>query len=392
MDTPLTPAPAYISIAGCPMCAQIPQKVSADMERGDFKLIPPEVDSLLTVLEMEDDSTPAYCSSLTRLLNCPKCGTYYYYNHYDDDGQHFMDPTCDNITVRRYDAVTTMAFLEGIVAGAENALPRTMGQMTRAFAEGAGAPSTSIGASKQSQTASAASVELKELRGRYDILIDDLTRVIHRPELDWQIKMYATESLCFHFLAAGDWEALSRTLLANPDPVVRVESATLIIGMGTDDSPAIDLVHSPSGMRSCMAKEIARTARMEEMVAVLLELARSTTDAVTMTYDHGYGSSKYWPRSVRSSALYGLVVSAGHGSAVVAAVPALVGMLSANKNVNAEVCWVLREAGKKGAGAQAVKDALDSLEGPLRARILADAEVARVLETCRETLARAGVA
>ena len=386
MDTTSAPLPAYISIADCPTCARIPQKVAEDIRSGESKLIPAEVNGLLVVIEMEDDSTPAYCTSITRLLKCPRCGTYYYYNHYDDDGQHFMDPTSDDITVRRYDPVTTLSFLEKIVAGAENALPGTMGQMKRAFAEGAGAPSTSIGASQQSPVVSAALPELRELRGRYRSLMDDLAGVILRPGLDWQIEMYVVESLCFHFLAAGDWDSLSRLLLANPDPVVRVESAALIISMGTDDAPAIDLVHAPGGMRTRMAKEIAKTAHMEELVAVLLDLARLATGAVTMKYDHGYGASKYWPRSIRSSALYGLVVAAGHGSTVVAAVPTLVGMLSANKNVNAEVCWVLREVARKKAGAQAVKDALDRLESPLKARILADAEVQRVLEACRGRL------
>lgn len=386
MDTPPTPLPAYISIADCPTCARIPQKVAEDIRSGEPKLIPAEVNSLLAVVEIEDDSTPAYCTSTTRLLKCPTCATHYYYNHYDDDGQHFMDPTSDDITVRRYDPVTVLAFLDKIVSGADNPLPSTMGQMTRAFAEGAGAPSTSIGASQQSPVVNAAVAELRELRGRYDSLMGEIAGVIFRPGLDWQIKMYAVESLCFHFLAAGDWEALSRLLLANPDPVIRVESATLIIGMGTDDAPAIDLVHAPAGMRTRVAKEIAKAVHMAELVAVLLDLARSTTDAVTMKYDHGYGSSKYWPRGVRSSALYGLVLAAGHGSTVVAAVPALVGLLSADKNINAEVCWVLREVASKKPGAQAVRDALDRLESPLKARILADAEVVRVLETCREKL------
>ncbi len=30
---------------------------------------------------MDDEDTPAYCTSTTRLLKCPTCGTLYYYNH-----------------------------------------------------------------------------------------------------------------------------------------------------------------------------------------------------------------------------------------------------------------------------------------------------------------------
>jgi hypothetical protein len=308
MDTPL--APAYISIADCPICARFPQKVSEDIRESAPKLIPAELNELLVVLEIDDESTPAYCTSTTRLLKCPKCGTHYYYNHYDDDGQHFMDPTSDDITVRRYDPVTALAFLDRIAAGAGDTLPNALGQMARAFSEGGGVPSTSIAAARQNQLASAARAEAAELRGRYDSLMEDLAGAIMRTGLDWQIKRYAVESLCLHFLAAGNWDSLNRLLLANPDPVVRVESARLIVGLGTDDAPVIDLVHAPGGMRSRTAKAIGQAAHMARLVDVLLELAQSP-DGVTMEYDHGYGSSKYRSRSIRSAALYGLVVAAG---------------------------------------------------------------------------------
>jgi hypothetical protein len=385
MDTPLAPAPDYISIAECPICARIPQKVSEDIRESAPKLIPAELNELLVVLQIEDDSTPAYCTSITRLLKCPRCGTYYYYNHFDDDGQHFMDPTSDDITVRRYDPVTALAFLDKIAAGADDPLPNALGQMARAFSEGGGAPSTSIAATRQNQIAAAARAEAAELRGRYDSLMEDLAGVIQRPSLDWQIKRYAVESLCLHFLAAGDWDSLRRLLLANPDPVVRVESAALVIGMGTDDAPAIDLAHAPGGMRGRTAKAIGQAAHMARLVDVLLELARST-DGVTLEYDHGYGSSRYRSRSIRSAALYGLVVAAGHGTVVNATVPALVQMLSADKRLNAEVGWVLRAVAERQPGAKIVQDALDRLESPLKERILADAEVVRVLQACHARL------
>jgi hypothetical protein len=383
MDTPL--APAYISIADCPICARFPQKVSEDIRESAPKLIPAELNELLVVLEIDDESTPAYCTSTTRLLKCPKCGTHYYYNHYDDDGQHFMDPTSDDITVRRYDPVTALAFLDRIAAGAGDTLPNALGQMARAFSEGGGVPSTSIAAARQNQLASAARAEAAELRGRYDSLMEDLAGAIMRTGLDWQIKRYAVESLCLHFLAAGNWDSLNRLLLANPDPVVRVESARLIVGLGTDDAPVIDLVHAPGGMRSRTAKAIGQAAHMARLVDVLLELAQSP-DGVTMEYDHGYGSSKYRSRSIRSAALYGLVVAAGHGPAVDAVVPALVGMLSADKRLNAEAGWVLRAVAERKPGARIVQDALDRLESPLKSRILTDAEVQRVVEACRKRL------
>ena len=126
----------YSSIADCEICNRIPQKVDEDIElTGVSKLVPPEVDRLSVVVELDDENTPDYCYSITRLLKCAVCGTFYYWNRYDDDGQHFMDPTCDDITLRRYDPLSAIEFLERVLAQSTDALPSTFGQMKRAFAE-----------------------------------------------------------------------------------------------------------------------------------------------------------------------------------------------------------------------------------------------------------------
>jgi hypothetical protein len=369
------------SIADCAICSRIPQKVAEDIRAGAPKIVPPEVDRLATVVELEDESTPAYCTSITRLLKCSVCGTLYYYNHYDDDGAHFMDPTCDEITVRRYDPLTAMGFLERITAGTENALPNTLGQLKQAFAEGTSAPTTHIAGAGLSDQVHAARQELDELRGRYDEIMHDLIEVIRHRSPDWQIKMYAVESLCHHFLSQGDWSSLSDLLLKHPDPVVRVSTARLVIGIATGDAPVTDLVHTARKLRMFLETEIATQARMDELVEVLLEVAL-VGSGMTFEYDHGYGSSRYSPSSTRSVALYGLVVAADHQAELAYAIPALVGMLSQDKQLNYQVCWVLRTAAKKIQCARAILGEIDKSNRSRKLELLRDAEVKRLVDEC----------
>lgn len=380
----------YVSIADCEICARIPQKMAQDLERAESKNIPPKVDRLLTVVELEDESTHQYCSSITKLLKCPVCGTLYYYNHYDDDGEHFMDPTCDEIMVRRYDPLTALGFLERVMAGAENALPNTLGQLKTAFAEGTRAPTTRIAGAERNSNVQAAEQAWAELRGRYDELMRDLVEAIQRPSLDWQIKMYAVESLCQHFLSHKDWEALSRVLLHHPDPVVRLAAARLVIGIATDDAPVIDLAHVSRPLRTFLAAEIAKKARMNELVEVLLEIALSNSGS-TFEYDHGYGSSRYYPASARWVALYGLVVAADHKARLDHAIPALVGLFSKDKQLNYQVGWVLRTlAEKRKTSARAILAEVNKLEAASQLELLTDEEVKRLVQECRRRMKRTG--
>ena len=89
----------YKSIADCDICNRIPQKVAEDIVISP-KIIPPEVNRLLTVIEMEDESTHAYCTSITRLLKCPVCGTHYYYS-WDHQERDTCTLESTDITVRR---------------------------------------------------------------------------------------------------------------------------------------------------------------------------------------------------------------------------------------------------------------------------------------------------
>lgn len=379
----------YVSIADCPLCARIPHKVSQDTE-GEHDLIPPEVDQLITIVEMDDEDTPAYCTSTTRLLRCPTCGTYYYYNHYDDDGQHFMDPTCDDVTVRRYDPATALAFLQRIAAGPANALPKTMGQMKTAFAEGSGAPSTSIAAAGLDETQRIARAEMDRLTARMDTIMADLVQTLQRPGLDGQIKTYAAESLCNYHLARCDWDALSAALLHHPDPVVRALAARLVIGVATGDAPVIDLVHTDASIRGFLEKVITDKARLDELVSVLLDVSVNAGGTLPQ-YDHGYGKSNWYEGSLQSYAMYGLVVAAGQGADLSAAIPRLLALLP-DERLSRDVCWILRQAASRRKATRQITDELARADPSRAKKLAADPELKTVLAICNKTRGRTDVA
>ena len=321
--------PAYRSIADCARCGRIPQKVDEDIGPEGVKRMPPEVNELRVVLEMEDEGTHRYASSTTRLLKCDLCGAYYYYNHYDDEGEYFMDLPCETLTVRRYDPLTARDFLERLLSGPENALPNAPGQLTQAFAAGERAPTTQVAPQGLDAKLAAARAELDELNRRYDALLTDCTAILQRPASNWHIQRYALETRFAHFAMQGDWDSLSRELLHHSDPVVRIAAAQLVIGIGAGDAPVYDIL------------------------------------------------------------LYDLVVMAGHGANLLDAIPALVGLLSPEKRLNYQVCWVLRTVvEKKKKSAPLILAELEKLRASQKAatRIFNDDSVKKLIEECQKRL------
>ena len=352
-----------ISIADCQRCACIPQKVSSEQGVATEHNIPPQVKELGVVLDMWDNSTHRYCTSNTRLLKCTDCGTYYYYNHYDDDGEYFMDLPSDTITVRRYDPLTALDFLEHIAGGQGDALPKTLGQMTKAFAEGTTVPATQIAGSDLNETVRIALQEIGELNSRYDALMEDLAHLLGQTGLNWHIQRYAIEARLNHLAVRSDWATIEQELLQHPDPVVRLTAARMVISIGTDDAPAIDYVHTTQAMRQALAIVVAQKAPMRRLVEILLDISLSN-EGTTWEYDHSYGNSKYSQASTRWVALYGLVVAAGHRGDLLPAVQPLLGLLSTDDRLNSRICWVLSTlAEKRKKGAQAIMDGLESFRG-----------------------------
>jgi hypothetical protein len=371
---------AYKSIVDCAICAQIPQKMAEDLQTGSRKVIPLQVDSLLTVIEFEDDDTQAYCTSTTRLLKCEVCGTYYYYNHYKDDGQHFMDPTCDEVTVRRYSPQMARQFLEGLAGLGDVSLPNPMGAMKKAFAEGTRAPTPLPERVTLDERTRSARRELAELNGRYSALMDELRQALQQRPLEWQIKTYATEALFHHFLVQDDWEALNSVLLEHADPVVRISVASWVIGIATGDSPVIDLVHTSRNLREMLAARISKEGRWAKLIQVLMDAALNDRGK-TLEYDHGYGSSSYSTRSLRSLALYSLVVAADHQPKLMEQnIPALMGLLGEYKSLNYQICWILRTLAEKKHAAPLILAELERLNNP---QLMKDEDVINLVKVCQ---------
>jgi len=381
------PSP-YISIADCARCGRIPQKVNEDIGLEGSKRMPPEVNELRIILDMEDEGTHRYASSTTRLLKCDLCGTYYYYNHYDDDGEYFMDPPCETLTVRRYDPLTARDFLERLLAGAENVLPNAPGQLTKAFAEGGYAPTTQVAPQGLEAKLAAARAELDELNRHYDALLNDCVAILQRPASNWHIQRYALETRFSHFALQGDWDSLSRELLHHPDPVVRIATAQLVIGIGTGDAPVYDILHTTGDSLRFLEAQMRKKTRKAELVAVLLELALKDSGQ-TLKYDHGYGDSHYDPWPIQILALYDMVVSASHGANLLDAIPTLVGLLSPEKRLNYNVCWVLRTVvEKRKTSAPLILEELEKLRASRKAttRIFNDDNVKQLIEECQKRL------
>lgn len=370
----------YISIGECERCRRIPTKVAIDTMQRPW-VIPPEVNALATVVELKDESTPAHCVSITRLMKCEECGTYYYYNHYNDQGQHFMDPTCDEITVRRYTPLAAVGFMEDILMGTENALPRASGQLRKAYAEGIIPPETRISKKDFDGKMDAVRTELEEIRQRYASVVNNLAEVVKRQRRDTNIHGYIIEALCFHYVSLGDWAAMRELLLQHPDPLVRVSTANLMIGIATSDAPVIDLIHTSGAVRTSIEAEINQKGRMEELANILLEAA-TTTRADTTINTQGYIPASSYEEDYRSAALYGLVVLANRRVRLDHAVPALVELLIEEPILRRNVCWVLRVHAKNKGKPSLILKAISQAGIYDMPSVMADKEVIRLVEVC----------
>ncbi len=387
-NIPAEPPCRYISIADCPRCENIPQQVNENIESEGSKHMPPQVNELRIVLEIADEGTHRYASSITRLLQCDLCGTYYYYNHYDDAGEYFMDPPCETLTVRRYSPLTVKDFLERLLAGSENVLPNAPGQLIKAFVDDNYDLTTRVAPQGLDAKLETACAELDELGRRYDTLLADCTAILQRPTPNWHIQRYALETRFNHWVAQGDWDSLSRELLHHPAPVIRMATAQLAIGIGTGDAPVFDMLHITRNALHFLQAQMRKKVRKAELVAVLLELALKDSGQ-TLKYDRGYDHSRYDPWPIQILALYYLVVSASHGADLLDAIPALVGLLSQDKWLNHHTCWVLRTlVEKRNQSAPLILAELDRLRASLQAtkRIFSDDNIRQLIKECQERL------
>lgn len=84
----------YISISDCEICRIIEQKIHIDLQRE--QKIPSWIEDLLTIYKINE--TPhSYAEAIKMLKKCSLCRTYYSYERYKDEGEHFMDIPYDNV-------------------------------------------------------------------------------------------------------------------------------------------------------------------------------------------------------------------------------------------------------------------------------------------------------
>ena len=328
-----------ISIADCRLCKNIPQKSVEDLESPvedpeEGQKIPKEAQEFTTITTIESEPH-RYAISVDKLLKCPLCGTYYYYNHYDDDGEFFMDGTSDDIEVRRYDPLSALKYLESIAGVTTENVPKPLGQLKKEFLSGVPFEET-VTDEALSKQAKAAAAELEELRERYPKIMEDLANAIRGKLPNWHLIKYCVESLCNHFLVEGKFKEIHELLLQHLDPVVRLESAGYILGIGTGDASVIELIHKTGSVQGGAKKFVSEN--MDVLTHVFYDAAIS--DAVqTRDYDWLMG---WFKTTTRIKALYNLGVAASYKADIAFTMPGLARTLTPGLRTNINVCNVFK--------------------------------------------------
>lgn len=367
----------YISIVDCKLCKNIPQKSVENIETPEEKpeegqKIPKEVQEFKMITTIE--SAPhRYATSVDKLLKCPLCGTYYYYNHYDDDGEFFMDGTSDDIEVRRYDPLSALGYLESIVGGTGENVPKPLGQLRKAFLDNI-TPEHAVTDEVLSAQAHTARTELEELQSRLPWLMEDLKKTIHTILPNWHLKKYCVEALCNYFLSEEKFNEISELLLQHKNPVIKVESARYILGIGTGDAPVVELIHKSGSLTAAAEKFVSKN--MDELAHVLYDVA-VVKEAEALDYDWLMG---WYKTTTRIKALYGLQVAASHKAHIIFAILGLARLLSAEEWKNGKVCRVLQDVidQRRKGQKQMVVDAIHTV-AQKRPEILSDPKVQEVL-------------
>src|SRR3989338_5947087 len=276
-----TRMPKEANIADCEICKNIPQEFSSEEK----------ILKLLTVIEMK--SYYDCCgTSITKILKCPICSTYYYYNHYSEDSHYPHHFESDSLDIRRYDPVTTIKFLEGISNSAEGTLPAPTGALKEAFAEGRQVSEPEI--SDKANLANAAKNELEVLTKRYENIIKNLIEIIKKNGINGKIKQYILEALCNHFMDKGKFKDLG-FLLDHNDPFIRVKTAHYLVGVATLDAPVTKLIHIPPELREKFKVDFNKLIKV--FFEVLSPAASAIDDPTRI--------------DIRYTAIYGLKVLAG---------------------------------------------------------------------------------
>lgn len=371
----------YCSIVDCPLCGILPLKMDLDLERESRDKVPAELEQLSTVLLL-DLEEHAYASNTVKLLKCPSCGTYYYFNHYVDEGAHFMDPTSNDLMVRRYPPLTVMRFLEGIVNRTLGTFPQPLGKLRDAFLEGRYPYPNEVSEKERGEKLETVVRELDEIKGRYSTLMEEFIGIVKTRSPEWYLKKYMVESLVIHFVNEEEWGNISELLLKHRDPVVRVEALKFLVGYSTGDAPVIDIIHIPYDIREKLAKILKRKRQLNEIAQVASELALSD-HGYTYRYDMGFGESRYYKWPIQYDGLYSIIVLAKYVD-FSELIPQLISLLSEeNEYLNYKVCWTLRSISERNkAGAKLILKLIKSKK--VDSKVLQSKEVQELIEACRK--------
>ncbi len=372
----------YISILNCEICRNFPQKAHEDLKfsLSDSKF--PKQDKLLTALEIEEDMDEPYCSSTTKIFKCPLCGTYYYFNHYVDDGQHFMDPTYNEMTFRRYDFPTVKRFFEGIAGVKDGTLPHAVGTLKKAFLDGSTPNQTQIADKRSEKKIEYASKELLELNNRYNDAIYDLISCLKKEIPNLALKNYIIESLCSHFLNEGKPDMIDSLLLKHEDVVIQVKTANYLVGISTTDAPVSDLIHVPRKFLESSKTFITDKKYLSELKEIFL-LAALTAKEIVLEYENEY---HHYKKPLQYDALYGLVVITEYID-LSKEIPKIVNLfLPKDIGLNHNAAWLLKKICTSKANAVAIMEEIEKREDFKKSKILEDKEVQSLIMECNKKI------
>ena len=307
---PLTPT---LSIVDCELCNRLPQKVYADMKRGQAE--PPEAAQLVTVVQ-EDTQAHEYALTQTAFKVCPFCGTYYQYRYDRDDGEHFMDPTNEDVHLERCSPTWVRAEL-------------------------------------LKKNTPAAQDLLDALERRYpDLIRDYVARLAPHPPQNWQVAKHLIETLTDEYLLKRDWEGLEILLLRHAHPVVRVETAVDLLYMATEKYPVWNIRDFTKELAQAAQDWLWQDNHAQFLVDVFVAAIDAPPDETTLAYDWFFG---YRPTRLAVQAMRGLSNAAYRQIDIMRAVPSLVRMFSQDKWLNAQIkSPLINQIELKGAPAKAV--------------------------------------
>lgn len=398
----------YISIFDCRICKKIPQKVEQHFRYGerpnDMKITQEDADKLLTTVVEIKDPAEDYCASVTKLLKCPLCGTYYYYNHYiaesiRESGEIYPSFGSDDIVLRRYDPFTALQFLERIAGRGKT--PNTIGQFVKVLRDSGPIPDMSVRKDEQNKIAETVKNELTELKGRYQKIIMGITDAIKNRLPDWHVEKdphieqlllekrydeinelvnissdpanilgYAITILCNHFLSEENFEEINRLLLKHDNPRVRINTLEYLVDFGTGNASLIDLAHCSPEIRVATKKYLSEKDRIDEITRMLLDILFSEDAFISgRDMEWGYG---YRVIGCRALSVLSVIMSYGADMKIIRiAIPQLVGLLSKHKLLDDYVGRVLMKfIEKRGeAGRKLVIKEIDKLSNEMKAKI-----------------------